>query len=402
MRIPPVIRDLRKPSQRGRGPNRLLYVPRSPRSIDYESLATSIQEQDDGTVYVIDSSFIARHEIPRSVIDALRRFEVVIPHLVGKEFDSLRAEQKYNADFIATVKSSSSAGDSWLLRDDASTWDFGWLTARSYYATLLLYRKQRAVDLVDRLRYEIGKEPTKDDLDQLWNKIGGRRDFRFLRKGHKDWGKPNYAADEDAVVLAAMIAFVGGKNVVLLTRDGDLLDQHQKLFSRLVQHYQSHLFAQWYADEPQAFETRGMPVGLFELDRLMFPHDSFLVRKPTPDPSDLIHQILPSDYRQVTSTCVLLSGPPEQMSVSTLMAIGETGLSKLFWTKGITGGLCTDRLSGRDCHVWGYKACISDPRNWVAITRDRIARIEHGNALKISWTDLVCIGSHNEVVLSVS
>src|SRR5690606_33085204 len=129
------------------------------------------------------------------------------------------------------------------------------------------------------------------------------------------------------VTTAAMIALASGRNVTILTRDQDILDQFYCLTGQLSHHYQATLFGDRYADDPAAFRAEPMPRSK-ETEAYFYVEESLVVNKPVP-PERFTEWLLPAEYETIRMNCVLLTGPAETMAITPLIYLAEAGMYRL-------------------------------------------------------------------------
>lgn len=396
--VKPFIKSLLETTGEHTGPLRLyneFTAEKAP--IGYPTLAAMIRAKRDGTIFVMDSSFVPRHEIDWCVWEAILDKALVIPTFVGRELDDWLANPFSNKVIAEAINSTRSRTGGPIIFDDEMAWDQDHMAGRLYYVTLLSYRKQRGGRLVDEFERAHGRPATSDERNRLWQIHGSARDLALLRKGHVELGKSNYFADEDAVVTAGMIAFFGGHPTVLLTRDGDVLEQFAKFTELLTTHYQAMLFADLYADRPQGFLTRPLPTGRPEPATYFEPAETFLVRKHVEDPDDFVSAILPKDYAPARATCLLFGGIPPDLTMTIVTFVGETGLDRLIGVKGATGGLSTEKLGGKNCHVTGLPLGIDEPRMWAVVGKDKGLAGQNTRAMSYAALDLAHVEQHRAI-----
>jgi hypothetical protein len=378
--VKPLIRVMRDSPPNPKGTPRLYHeLIGSKVAITYSELAEQIDLANLATIFVLDSSFVPRHEVDACVWDALAKKRVVIPHMVRDELkpwlETPFSNKRFQEMVVGALENTSrSDGSPGVIIDDAFLWPAEYRVARQYYVTLLSIRKQRIRWSVEAFKSEHGREPSRDEMLRLCQKSGTERDFYLLKKGFDELGKPNYFADEDAVVTAGKIAFIGGCNTVILTRDGDVLEQFAKFTDLLTQHYQAMHFASIYSASPGDFATAPLP-GAPEWAHYFEPGESHLVRKHV-HPDDFVKSVLPADYEPVRVTCWLLGGQPPNMTISVVSYYAEKGIDQLLQVKGKTNGLSTDKLDGNNCHVTGFPIGLNDPRHWTVIAKDKLVQSE--------------------------
>jgi hypothetical protein len=202
-KVKPVIKQLFSPAAEHKGPVRLYSEVRGVKEgIDYPELAARIRRQEDSPFFVIDSSFIPRHEVDWCVWEAILEKKLVIPPMVGEELQPWLTNPFSNQRLAEAMSDPNREADCSVVFDIKTPWPEEYMNARAYCVTLLSYRKQRAWRLVKQFEERHGRSPTKEELNRLWQEVGTDRDFYLLRKGHEDVQKPNYFADEDVVATA--------------------------------------------------------------------------------------------------------------------------------------------------------------------------------------------------------
>jgi hypothetical protein len=179
-----------------------------------------------------------------------------------------------------------------------------------------------------------------------------------------DWGRATAYTDEALVVLAAMHAIQTGQQTVILTRDEDVMEQFYKLRWFLDTHYRGMLTADVYAREFSTFTTHKLAdVGDVITDA--FEIEGGLLFERT---DEFLQRVLPARSTFVAMHCWLL-----REDERTQMIFGaEREMERLLFVKGKTGGLNTNLLNERNCHIW--LAPLDVPR-WAhgcgIIARDR-------------------------------
>jgi hypothetical protein len=240
-KVKPIIKVLGSAAPVHKGVERFFSdLDRAKQPIAYGELAKIIERQCDGTIFVLDNSFIPRHEIDFSVWEALLRKRVVIPPFVWLELQDWLADPFSNKHMAPLFQQAKGSQTSRIILDHESKWPPDYFLAREYYVALLSDRKQRAHQIVKGFISKNGRPPNDKELQKLWQQHGNERDFHLLRKGYTDLAKPNFFADEDVIVTATMIAVLGGCDTVVLTRDADLLDQFDKFNQPELQTTSSH------------------------------------------------------------------------------------------------------------------------------------------------------------------
>jgi len=378
-KVKPVLRELSQAKLHPGEPTRLFSEHDSQRQvISYSELAAIIDRQSRHTIFVLDNSFIGRHEIDQPVWDALFNKRVAIPYFVWQELQEWLNKPFANADAAKQIQQAVGCSSSHIILDHETPFPSDYMKARQYYVTLLSSRKQRSLNLVEKFSAEYGRLPDAVEMNRLFQRAGNDRDFHLLRKGYNEYKKQNFFADEDVVVFAVMIAIIAGCETVILTRDGDILDQFCKCTDLLTVQYLAMQFAKQYAARPDSYATSPMPRGIPEIEAYFNSAKSLLVRKPVIDLDTFAEAVLPSEHQVVPITCVLLGGPPGQMTRSFVRYFAEKEMMELLEAKGQTLGLNSNRLGGRNCHVTGFPKGIENPREWVVICEDNYPSSQQG------------------------
>ena len=199
-----------------------------------------------------------------------------------------------------------------------------------------------------------------------------------VRKNRKSTPDDKWATDESLVVLAALHALKTGQPTVVLTRDQDVLEQFYKLWWFLENHYRAMLMADRYADDPLGFRMHPLPDhprirNLFESTRGLLSELG----------SDRLTSVLPKRFDFVSAECWLIGG-----RFTRLIFGAERQMARLIELKGLTGGLVSDRLDGRNLHplLAGLPVGVRLVDS-VAIVRDHGVLLNDGTT-KVGYYDL--------------
>jgi len=197
------------------------------------------------------------------------------------------------------------------------------------------------------------------------HKMVGPRGYLIASKGDRDASSRTYYTDEALVYLATMTAITTGSEVVILTKDEDIQEQFYKLLWLMDTHYRGMLLADRYASDPFGFIHRAPPVGNERFDEVFAADNLTLIERS----ESLLNDILPPTCTAVPIYCWVIG---DKMTSMTFMA--EKEMKRLLDVKGDTGGLNTDRLDGRNCHIWlAPHALPASLRGCAAIAYDRRA-----------------------------
>jgi hypothetical protein len=214
-------------------------------------------------------------------------------------------------------------------------------TIHEYYVNLLGLRKKAVFIARHALQNQLVREPTKQELMNYSQDRFGIRGQLLAAKGEDTKIPAHRFNDESLVVTAVMEAIYSGRETTIVTRDEDVLEQFYKLIWLIDTQYRSMLMGDCYAADPLAFS----PVYRYtDTHRLGFEGEVILLSKP----SEHLEEFLPSYWSPVPVNGILIKNG--MMTVFSFCA--EQEFRHLFEVKVRTGGLSTDKLDGRNCHVW--------------------------------------------------
>jgi len=236
----------------------------------------------------------------------------------------------------------------------------------TYYANLLGIRKHLV--RVKELEFENahGRAPDEPELARLKQEIHetyGPRAYLLARKGATRPKGPTFYTDELLVCLAVMTAIRTGREVVVLTKDEDILEQFYKLQWLLDTHYRGMLLADLYAADPLRFVFHALPKNVPYVDEAFQGDNNVLIERSP----QLLDAILPQSYAPVPVYCWVLGNRLTEMAF-----LAEREMERLLQIKGKTGGLNSDRLAERNCHIWLAPLDVPQSlRGCAAIVSDR-------------------------------
>jgi hypothetical protein len=142
-------------------------------------------------------------------------------------------------------------------------------------------------------------------------------------------------------------------------------------------HYRAMLLADLFSANPLGFTTHPLPhqedvSDAFEAGGLLVERSDEFIRKN-----------LPTSCHPVTLHCFVLGQKITHMAFR-----AETEMGMLLKVKRETGGLNTDRLDGRNCHLWLARLWIPrELRGCAAVVRDRPVQVPNTD-LSIPVLDL--------------
>ncbi len=248
-------------------------------------------------------------------------------------------------------------------------------TAFAYYVNLLGIRKRLMFVKTTQFEAAYGRPPDDQELRSLKEEVHretGPRGYLLANKGFKENHSQTYYTDEALVYLAMSTGIATGTRVIILTKDEDVLEQFYKLQWLLDTHYRSMLLAERYASDPASF-TAHLVANDTPDGREAFEDTNVVLIERS---SQMLWDILPRSPHFVALSCCILG---ERLSQLTFGA--EKEMSRLLTVKGKTRGLNTDRLGGRNCHLWLAPLDIPEPlRHCSAIVHDRRVKLNHSLA----------------------
>jgi hypothetical protein len=398
--LKPIMRITRDAPRKSIGVMRLFNMSIK-REMSYARLAELLRNEWRGSLVVLDTSFFARHEIDTSVWEALLENAMLIPRYVWRELAIWRDHPFANKDAAKLFRDAEQSRNPAIILDEHVGWSQAYKYGRAFYNSLLGFRKTVSRWIVADFESRHGRTPTRQELNDLFTARGTARDFHLLRKGYDDYGGHNFYADEDALVTAAMAALHRGRKTIVITRDGDLLDQFHKFWGLLGYHYQALLFSDIFAATPDTFRTRPLPQDRGAVDQYFLAANGFLVKKPVSDPAEFSRFVLPVNYQSVPIACMLLGGQPPDMTASIMSFAAERDMRRVILAKGVTRGRSTVREDGLNCHVTGLPCGIEDSRHWVAFVQDRVM-ICQNSPLQFPLLDRTHAVSHQEDIRTAS
>lgn len=335
--------------------------------------ARDVVERIRGTyadaVFVPDSSFFDDRldvEIWRTLLEGPGRV-VLLPHVEEEVGGWLTSHASHPAAEAVA------AAESPFERIDFGTWGEDEIRAFTYYVQLLAFRKSLYKLMAYRRESELGRELTEREILQANSESlehFGHRAVVLTRKA--TGGDPStltFYTDESVTTLAFFISIRSGRPAIILTRDQDLLEQFYKLQWLLDTQYRGHLLAEAFVAELRP--TRSMPSGA--------PWDEAFVGGPNNrlfERSDRdLELVLPERYTSTRAECWLLRTTETVFSFD-----GEREMGALLDAKGRTGGLNTDRLQPRNCHIRLAPLPIEHAlRGHAAIAEDRRIQMQRTN-----------------------
>jgi hypothetical protein len=216
-----------------------------------------------------------------------------------------------------------------------------------YYMRLLALRKMTGPIVKSVLTKQLGRTPTDDQFFAEVHAKFAERGFRMARKGLEVADSPNKLVDEEVVLSAVLTGIMTGREVYILTRDADLLEQYFKLLTLMKEQYRATLAAEQYFANPSSLRFRELPVENDGVHVPRFTGSSFLQCRTT----DAEFNPLPQEFHFVNIHCLLLGGETSRMKLTFSAFCAETEMAKTLQIKAATNGLNTDKFDGHNCTI---------------------------------------------------
>jgi hypothetical protein len=258
-----------------------------------------------------------------------------------------------------------------------------------YYTNLLGIRKHSLGIARRKLEKEIGRTPSKQEVSNYCQQVGTPRAQLLGKQGEEAKVPQHLYNDEWLVVSAMLFAIATGNEVTVISSDEAVLDQFCKLKTLLTWHYLAMLFADHYSANPLAFSTERA----VNPDPSAFGEDEvLLIRKPSPLP----FEFLPRKSRRVMIHCMLL-----RQEVTRVTFNAERQMRQLLDLKGRTGGLNTDKLEGKNCHLFLTEVAARKVGDLAVIAHDIAAPVGN-SSINLSAADLEMALLSNEKAIPVN
>jgi hypothetical protein len=238
-----------------------------------------------------------------------------------------------------------------------------------HYLHLLSLRKMMGPLASAVLTKKLGRAPTQEEFHAEVQRQFGERGYLLAKKGLEARNSPNRLTDEQLVVTAMLTAILKGSEVVIVTRDADVLEQYAKLCTLMKEHYRATLVAERYAANPAAYAFKKVPL-FHESLRARFSGDSVLEFETT----DTNFNPLPRKFHFVMIYCLLIGGEPDNMKVTVSSFCAETEMAQSLRLKATTNGLTTDKFGGKNCIILTEHLTPDTQKVLVLIGNERKAK----------------------------
>jgi hypothetical protein len=280
-------------------------------------------------------------------------------HLIPRVFKELLPYFERHSDH-PLVDAIKDEHPSLVIHDEPKAGDPG-VDVRDYYVELLA-RRRFVADMNRRLfEKREGREPTDAELATLAADLQrefGERGVLLSKKAPSP-----YFTDEHLVYAAVSHALQTGQPTLIVSGDYDVEEQFYKLVELITRHYFSMCLADHYLHNPRAFRPLPIPPTLTD-PKVMEPYGATVL-----DLGDRgLHDFVPPRPRFLPVGCISLN----PIYGSHVIYGAEREMSAVLGVKERTGGLNTERLGGRNLHVWGTPPTLPPEYQGAAfICRDR-------------------------------
>jgi len=336
---------------------------------DQHAVANVIEGASDRVLFFVDNGFIDEQTSPR-IYEALlsRKGRAGV---IGRVHDELKPWMAAHPSHVFTqaVQARSEA----ILFTDIDTTNSEKVATAEYYLNLLYLRKKLIRLAAGRFEHEHRRAPNEVELkvirDRLHNFEVGPRGYALAKKGEAESASANRFTDETLVVTAVTSSLYESRETVILTKDQDVLEQFYKMQYLLDTHYRGMLLADRYREDPKSLSTTPMPTDNPWLSEVFDVADSILV-----EPRDYtLQDLLPAEFTTSPYQCWFFGKQTNKLV--RLAVTADTAMRRVLEVKGRTSGLNSDRLDGKNCHVWLAPLLIEKRFRKCAITRDRGYRL---------------------------
>ncbi len=327
----------------------------------------------------LDTGFLTSHEIPQEFWDAFVDKHLCLTTDVWQELQPWVENPKCNVwmpDYLVNAIAEEQAGIgharvSLVSIDDLPS---DMAEVANHYVDLLYLRKHYGKQQAERFEIKNGKKPTSAELQKLCAPFIGERGWRFMQKVIES-EKPINANDEKTLVNAVFHSILFGDDVVILTRDTDLLEQFYKLVYLIDTHYHSMKLAEIYQQNPGGYELEALPE-----NPLFYKGEGNICINMD---HKMVKDIIAQPYQ---CNCVLFSTSTQPLMTSQRCFVIIRDMERVLQMKARTKGRNTDLFGTMNFHV------ILDPAycygGWgCSIVNDRYLEGKDNGRFKISAND---------------
>jgi hypothetical protein len=197
----------------------------------------------------------------------------------------------------------------------------------------------------------------------------------MAKKGVEAVNSPNVLTDEQLVLMAIITAITRGTEVLIVTRDADVLEQYYKALILMKEHYRAMQFAEIYAANPDRIPLREVQIVDDGVRIPEFSGSAVLQLETT----DLEFNPLPRRANFVSVHCLVLGGGASDMKITYCCFCAEKEMAQMLKIKTVTGGLNTDKLNGRNCTIRTAPLTPTNHRVVVSIGSERTVKFDGSN-----------------------
>jgi hypothetical protein len=341
--------------------------PKSP--YDSGEFCRGVADAPANVVFFCDTNLYHRKTDTR-LWDALlnREGKMIIVPPVRRELDPWLASNEAHPAARAILD-----GDPAVEFSGIDPQDWRGKAAAEYYIELLGLRKKLADARLWEFEEEHGRPPEDEERRKLMERLHedlGPRGYMLATKGTEVKNPDNLLTDETLVYLAMKYSIETGREVVILSKDEDILEQFYKLQWLLDTHYRAMLLADTFAATPSRFVTYSIPKDCADLKEVFAGDDGLLVERPLRLIRGPNAPILPAYCRPVTVHCWIVGE-----KATSMVFCAEREMERLLHTKAATGGLNTYKFGEKNLHLWLAPCDVPEHlRGCAAIARDRRTR----------------------------
>ncbi len=213
-----------------------------------------------------------------------------------------------------------------------------------HYLDLLGLRKLIGNVVYQALSVKLNRPATEAELKQDLNKnFPGFERLAF--KGWKEYGKPNYFADEELVMTAVFTALAMEREALVLTRDTDVFEQFCNLMQMLSADYAAWRVGESIHHQPDFYSLKAVATSPHKLLKEGFSDD---VIQEIVLPHEVMQILSPREFTPIHVHCVLIGNNTDEPKVSISSFCLEAEMKGMLNVKAETGGMNTNRFGTRD------------------------------------------------------
>jgi hypothetical protein len=313
-------------------------------------------------IFFPDTNFFTR-PMGRLVWDALFEKRVAITPMIRQEIQPWIDRPNYNQAARDIIVSSIDSQNDWqkqLASFDprsspservifpalnADFFDHGY----QHYFNLLALRRLIGLELAE----ELGLPPTLDAMTAELKRRFGDRGYLVSREAFTKGTKPNFLADEQMIVMAALTAICSGNETIILTWDTAIQEQFRKLWHLISGDYVAFCAGVATSNSMDISQVKEIPYGNGQ-ENPIIPNRAKAFKLPA---DGFNESILPPDPSPVLNICLTIGGELRSggeikyLRVTPDAFCGENYIAPFLRQKVANGGKNSDRFAECDCFV---------------------------------------------------